>query len=150
MLWLPESQPLSRIIPAVAEWAGSAGRCLDSNENLSDAHNSTMIATLPNLRIPLPMEEIARFCRRWNIARLEVFGSALRDDFRPDSDLDLVATYAPQARWSLLDRMRMKFELEALLGRQVDLLNRRALEKAKRPLRAAAILAEAQAVYAES
>lgn len=109
-----------------------------------------MIATLPNLRIPLPMEEIARFCRRWNIARLEVFGSALRDDFRPDSDLDLVATYAPQARWSLLDRMRMKFELEALLGRQVDLLNRRALEKAKRPLRAAAILAEAQAVYAES
>ena len=67
-----------------------------------------------------------------------------------DSDLDLVATYAPQARWSLLDRVRMKLELESLLGRQVDLLNRRALEKARRPLRAAAILAEAQPLYAES
>jgi predicted nucleotidyltransferase len=108
-----------------------------------------MIANLPNLRISLPMDEIAAFCRRWNIARLEVFGSVLRDDFRPDSDLDLVATYAPQARWSLLDRVRMKFELEALLGREVDLLNRRALEKAKRPLRAAAILAQTQPLYAE-
>ena len=109
-----------------------------------------MIAKLPKLRISLPMEEIAAFCRRWSIARLEVFGSALGNDFRPDSDLDLVATYAPQARWSLLDRVRMKLELEALLGREVDLLNRRALEKARRPLRAAAILAEAQPLYAES
>jgi uncharacterized protein len=108
-----------------------------------------MIANLPSLRIHLPMQEIIAFCRRWSIARLEVFGSALRDDFRPDSDLDLVATYAPQARWSLLDRVRMKLELEALVGRQVDLLNRRALEKAKCPRRAAAILAEAQPLYAE-
>jgi uncharacterized protein len=109
-----------------------------------------MIASPPSLRIPLPMQEIAAFCRRWSIARLEVFGSALREDFRPDSDLDLVATYAPQARWSLLDRVRMKLELETLLGREVDLLNRRALEKTRRHVRAAAILAEAQPVYAES
>lgn len=109
-----------------------------------------MIANPPNLRISLPMEKIVAFCRRWRIARLEVFGSALRDDFRSDSDVDLVATYAPQARWSLLDRVRMKLELEALLGRQVDLLNRRALEKGRRPLRAAAILAEAKPLYAES
>ena len=96
------------------------------------------------------MEDLAKFCRRWSIARLEVFGSALRDDFRPDSDLDLVATYAPQARWSLLDRVRMKLELEAMLGRQVDLLNRRALEKAKRRARAASILAQTQPLYVES
>jgi len=96
------------------------------------------------------MEDIATFCRRWSIARLEIFGSALRDDFRPDSDLDLVATYTPQARWSLLDRVRMKHELEALLGRQVDLLNRRALEKDRRHARAASILAQTQPLYAES
>jgi hypothetical protein len=107
-----------------------------------------MIATLSNLRLPLPMEQIAGFCRRWSIARLEVFGSALREDFRPDSDLDLVATYAPEARWSLLDRVRMKFELEDMLGREVDLLNRRALEKAGSRARAAAILAQAQTLYA--
>ena len=109
-----------------------------------------MIARLPSLRISLPMEQIAAFCRRWNIARLEVFGSALRDDFQPDSDLDLVATYAPQARRSLLDRVRMKLELEALLRRDVDLLNRRALGKARHHSRAAAILAQAVPLYAES
>ena len=109
-----------------------------------------MIATVPKLRVSLPLEEIAAFCRRWSIARLEVFGSALRDDFRPDSDLDLVATYTPQARWSLLDRVRMKLELEAMLGRRVDLLNRRALEKVGSRARAASILAQSQPIYAES
>ena len=96
------------------------------------------------------MAQIASFCRRWSIARLEVFGSALRDDFRPDSDLDLVATYAPEARWSLLDRVRMKLELEDMLGREVDLLNRRALEKASSRARAAAILTQAEPIYVES
>ena len=96
------------------------------------------------------MAQIASFCRRWSIARLDVFGSALRDDFRPDSDLDLVATYAPEARWSLLDRVRMKLELEDMLGREVDLLNRRALEKARSRARAAAILTQAEPIYVES
>ncbi|MEK7684385.1 MAG: nucleotidyltransferase domain-containing protein [Verrucomicrobiota bacterium] len=108
-----------------------------------------MTATLSNLRLPLPMEQIASFCRRWNIARLEVCGSALREDFRPDSDLDLVATYAPKARWSLLDRVRMKLELEDMLGRKVDLLNRRALEKADSRERATALLAQTQTLHAE-
>jgi predicted nucleotidyltransferase len=70
-----------------------------------------VIATLPNLKVPPPVPQIAAFCRRWRIARLEVFSSVLRDDFRPDSDVDLVATYAPEAHWSLLDRVRMKLEL---------------------------------------
>ena len=81
---------------------------------------------------------------------LKPHGYALREDFRADSDLDLLATYAPQARWSLLDRVRMKLELEAMLGRSVDLLNRRALEKAKGRPSAAAILAQAQPLYAQS
>jgi len=109
-----------------------------------------MIASLPNLKMRLPMPQIAAFCRRWNIARLEVFGSLLREDFRADSDVDLLATYAPEARWSLLDRVRMKLELETLLRRHVDLLNRRALEKAANRPRAAAILAQAQPLYGGS
>ena len=96
------------------------------------------------------MQPIAAFCRRWSIARLEVFGSILREDFQADSDVDLIATYAPEAHWSLLDRVRMKFELESLLGCNVDLLNRRALEKAGNRQRAAEILAEAQPLYAQS
>ena len=109
-----------------------------------------MIATLANLKVPMPMPQIAAFCRRWSIARLEVFGSVLRDDFRPDSDVDFIATYAPEAHWSLLDRVRMKLELESLLGCSVDLLNRRALEKTGHRERVAAILAQAQPLYAAS
>jgi predicted nucleotidyltransferase len=109
-----------------------------------------MIATLPNLKMPLPMQQIAVFCCRWSIARLEVFGSILREDFQADSDVDFIATYVPEAHWSLLDRVRMKFELESLLGCNVDLLNRRALEKAGNRRRAAEILAEAQPLYAQS
>jgi uncharacterized protein len=108
-----------------------------------------MIAPISSLRILLPMMQISAFCRRWNIARLEVFGSALRDDFRPESDVDFLATYTPEAQWSLLDRVRMKLELEAMLGREVDLLNRRALEKGKTHARAAAILAQAELLYVE-
>jgi len=108
-----------------------------------------MIASPPNLRIDLPLERLADFCRRWSIARLEIFGSALTDDLRADSDVDFVATYAPHARWSLLDRVHMKHELEALLGREVDLLNRRALEKGRTNGRATRILAQAELLYAE-
>ena len=104
---------------------------------------------MPNLKMPLPMQQIAAFCRRWSIARLEVFGSILREDFQADSDVDLIATYAPEAHWSLLDRVRMKLELESLLGCNVDLLNRRALEKAGNRQRAAEILAGAQPLYAQ-
>jgi uncharacterized protein len=101
-------------------------------------------------QIDLPMDKIADFCRRWKIAQLEVFGSVLRDDFRRDSDVDFVASYIPEVHWSLLDRVHMKHELEDMLGRPVDLLNRRALEHDRRQGRAAAILAQAQVLYAES
>lgn len=109
-----------------------------------------MIAPPPNLKLSMPMDRVSAFCRRWRIARLEVFGSALRDDFGRESDVDLLATYLPEAHWSLLDRARMKLELEGILGRDVDLLNRRALEKARNQSRAAQILTEAQSVYAQS
>ncbi len=109
-----------------------------------------MIANPPSLRIRLPVERLAEFCRSRSITRLEVFGSALREDFRPDSDVDLLATYAPLAHWSLLDRVRMKYELEEIVGRKVDLLNRRALESGRGNGRSAAILNSAELLYAES
>jgi hypothetical protein len=98
-------------------------------------------------RMQLPMDGIAGFCRRWKIVRLDVFGSVLRDDFRRDSDVDFLASYVPDAHWSLMDRVHMKHELEDMLARQVDLLNRRALEHARQNGRAAAILSQAQLLY---
>ena len=76
-----------------------------------------------------PLREIEEFCRRWKIVELSVFGSVLRDDFRPDSDVDLLARFAPEARWSLFDHARMERELEEILGREVDLVSRSTVER---------------------
>ena len=105
---------------------------------------------MPPTQIELPMDKIADFCRRWKIVRLEVFGSVLREDFSRDSDVDFVASFVPDAHWSLLDRVHMKHELEDMLGREVDLLNRRALEHDMQNGRSAHILAQTQLLYGGS
>jgi uncharacterized protein len=107
-----------------------------------------MTATPPTLQIELPLDKIAELCRRWSIVKLEVFGSALREDFRPDSDVDFIATFEADAPWSLLDRVGMKQEMEALLGRRVDFLNRAAIEQSHNATRRKSILESAQTVYA--
>lgn len=73
--------------------------------------------------ISIPTDRIDEFCHRWQIAELRVFGSALREDFRPDSDLDLLVRFAPEADWSLLDHVTMEEELSGIVGRQVDLVS---------------------------
>ena len=95
----------------------------------------------------LPREAIAAFCRRWKITELAVFGSVLRDDFGPDSDIDFLVTFAPDARWSLLDRARMQRELEEMLGRKVDLVGRRAIEQSENWIRRREILGSARPYY---
>jgi predicted nucleotidyltransferase len=95
----------------------------------------------------LPAQPIADFCRRWRISQLALFGSALRHDFRPDSDLDLLVTFAPGADWGLLDHIRMEQELAAILGRDVDLLTRRSVEQSHNRIRRQQILDTAEVVY---
>ena len=70
--------------------------------------------------IDIPKEKIAEFCRRNRIRRLALFGSALRDDFRPDSDVDVLVEFEPGARVGLAF-ITMQDELSELLGRKVDL-----------------------------
>jgi predicted nucleotidyltransferase/uncharacterized protein with HEPN domain len=96
------------------------------------------------LRLDLPEEELADFCRRWRVEELAVFGSALRDDFRPDSDVDFLVTFEPDAAWSLFDQFRMQDEFAALLGRRVDLIERRAVESSPNWIRRRAILSSAR------
>ncbi|MFO0840126.1 MAG: nucleotidyltransferase family protein [Phycisphaerae bacterium] len=95
-----------------------------------------------------PREQIASFCRRWAIRELAVFGSALRVDFGPESDIDVLVTFLPEAAWSLLDAVQMQNELSRLLGRSVDLVSRRAVEASANPIRRREILATAETVYA--
>ena len=101
------------------------------------------------IRQLLSQEELDLFCRRWANIDLALFGSVLRDDFGPESDIDVLVTFDPQANWSLLDHVQMEIELSALLGREVDLLSRRAVERSQNPLRRREILDTAQTIYAE-
>ena len=103
---------------------------------------------MTDVAVPLPMDRIADFCRRWRIAELALFGSALRDDFRPDSDLDFLVTFEDDAPWSLLDLVGMKDELEDLLGRAVDIVERPALERSRNWIRRRDILSTARPIYA--
>lgn len=98
-------------------------------------------------RINLAEPEIADFCQRWHIRELALFGSVLRDDFDPESDVDILVTFAPEADWSLFDHVRMEEELSQLLNRPVDLLTRRAVERSYNAPRRREILDTAQTIY---
>ena len=97
--------------------------------------------------IPLDQQRIAEFCRRWKIVELDLFGSVLRADFHADSDVDVLATFSPDAAWSLLDHVQMEEELGAVFGRPVDLVSRRVIERSANWIRRQAILATAEPCY---
>ena len=99
------------------------------------------------LRIELSREAIADFCRRWRIRELAIFGSALREDFRPDSDVDVLVTFEPEVRWEFQQWLEMTRELEALFGRRVDLVERRMVEQSKNYIRRKHILSHLEPIY---
>jgi len=86
---------------------------------------------MDNQIIAMSLDELARFCQRWKIRELALFGSALRDDFGPDSDVDILVEFDTDADWSLLNHIQMQQELQTLLGREVDLISKRALERSR-------------------
>jgi predicted nucleotidyltransferase len=98
--------------------------------------------------IEIPRKEISEFCRKWRIEELSIFGSALREDFRPDSDIDVLVLFSPEAQWGLFDLMRMEEELKEIFGREVDLVERSAVERSRNYLRRKAILSNLEAIYA--
>lgn len=97
-------------------------------------------------KIAIDREAIDAFCRRWRTTEFALFGSVLRDDFGPDSDIDVLVTFAPDATWSLFDYVAMEEELGRILGRKVDLVNRRAIEQSSNWLRRREILETAERV----
>ena len=86
---------------------------------------------------------LAAFCDRWKVAELAVFGSALSDAFGPESDVDLLVTFGGDARHGLFALAEMEAELEALFGREVDLVTRRSVEESRNWIRRRAILESA-------
>lgn len=104
---------------------------------------------IPRTAFPLPREALAQFCTRWNVSELSLFGSALRDDFRPDSDVDVMVVFDVSARPSLFDLAGMREELEGLFGRKVDLVTRAGVVGMENAQRRDAILRSAQVVHAQ-
>ena len=95
------------------------------------------------IRLTMPREQISEFCRRRRISRLALFGSVLRDDFTPDSDVDVLVEFEPGARVGLIRLAGMELELGEILGRKVDLNTPRCLSSHFRDR----VLAEAEACY---
>ena len=104
--------------------------------------------TLLGTRIPALPEEIAAFCERWRIDELALFGSVLREDFGPDSDIDVLVRFASSPTPGLFGIVRMERELVELFGRPVDLVTRAAVENSRNPIRRRAILEDARVIYA--
>jgi len=93
----------------------------------------------------LPRKKIAEFCKHWSITEFSVFGSVLREDFRPDSDIDVMVSIDPKAHIGLFEIAQMKIELETMFKRPVDLVEKEGL---RNPYRRSEILSTAQVVYA--
>jgi hypothetical protein len=97
------------------------------------------------VRIAVDQARIGEFCRKWRIRELALFGSALRDDFGPDSDVDVLVELQPDHGLSLYDWVDMIEQLETIFGRKVDLVAKGGL---KNPFRRREILRTAEVVYA--
>jgi len=98
--------------------------------------------------IPIPLDRITAFSRRWGVVEFALFGSVLRPDFGPDSDIDVLVRFDEKVHYTLFDLVTMGDELEAIFGRKVDLIDRQAIEDSRNYLRRRIILDSAQVIYA--
>lgn len=100
---------------------------------------------MPVDKFTLPRKKIAEFCKRWSIQELAVFGSFLREDFRADSDIDVLVSIDPRAHIGLFELAQMKIELQKIFKRPVDLVEKEGL---RNPYKRDEILRTARVIYA--
>jgi len=98
---------------------------------------------MSRVRIEVPQEQIADFCRRHHIRWLAVFGSVLRDDFRADSDVDVLVEFEPEQHYTYFTLAQIEDDLSSLLGRKVDLH----MPKTLHPFLRDKVLGQAEALY---
>jgi len=97
------------------------------------------------ISIDIPNDKIADFCRRWRIREFSLFGSVIRHDAQPDSDIDVLVSFKEDASWSSFELIAMTDELKTLFGREVDLVEKEAL---RNPFRRHSILTNREIIYA--
>ena len=98
--------------------------------------------------IDLQIDEIRQFCLKWQIIEFALFGSVLRDDFKPDSDIDILVSFAPNAKRGLSEMLQMQDELQVIFKRKVDLIVKAAIKRSENWLRRKNILESAKIIYA--
>ena len=103
---------------------------------------------MEKLKIRVPRKKLAEFCRRNHIRKLAFFGSVLRDDFGPESDVDVLVEFDPGETPGLAF-FGMAEDLEQFFGRKVDLLTFNGVRASRNPFRREAILNSARVVYSE-
>ena len=99
-------------------------------------------------RLGITENKIKAFCHRWKIAELALFGSVMREDFNMNSDVDVLVSFSSGVVWSLLEQIKMNQELSELIGRKVDLISKRAIEKNQNWIIRNEILNSAETIYA--
>lgn len=100
------------------------------------------------IAIELPRSQIAEFCQKWQVTELALFGSVVRDDFRPDSDIDILVQFHPDAHPTFSTLDQMETELKNLFNREIDLVTRQGIEASRNYLRRHEILSSVQVIYA--
>jgi uncharacterized protein len=98
-----------------------------------------------NRTINIPLDRIETFCHKWKIKEFALFGSVLREDFRPDSDIDVLVSFAPDGSITFDNRVEMLDELAEIFGREVDLVEK---DMIRNPFRRHDILTTKEVVYA--
>ena len=96
------------------------------------------------VRVHLPQEEINKFCKKWKIKEMSVFGSAIRPDFRQDSDVDLLVSFFEDEHWDSFDLVTMKDELNDIFKRKIDLVEKNCI---RNPIRRKHILNNYEVIY---
>lgn len=96
-------------------------------------------------KIEIPMDKVEAFCKKWKITEFSLFGSVLRDDFRPDSDVDVLVSFEENAGWDLMNWVDMIEELKVIFGREVDLVSKKGL---RNPFRRHEILTTRKVLHA--
>jgi predicted nucleotidyltransferase len=92
-------------------------------------------------------EKIRHFCQRWKVSELAIFGSALREDYSQDSDVDILISFKPEIHWGLFDLVNMETELKTIFGKEIDLVEKNAVVNSENYIRRKGILDGAQIIF---
>jgi predicted nucleotidyltransferase len=97
--------------------------------------------------VEIPEEHLRRFCQRWKVSELAIFGSALHENYAHDSDVDLLISFKPDIQWGLFDLVTMENELKIIFGKEIDLVEKNAVNNSQNYIRRKGILDGAQIIF---